>query len=79
MGGDEEEEEVLGSGQSASTNNSLPPPVDKTILKLNHLDVHADDAGSHASLASVTSLYSILMHCTISFSSLFFQFHFYFL
>uniref|UniRef100_I1LII1 E2F/DP family winged-helix DNA-binding domain-containing protein n=1 Tax=Glycine max TaxID=3847 RepID=I1LII1_SOYBN len=52
MGGDEEEEEVLGSGQSASTNNSLPPPVDKTILKLNHLDVHADDAGSHASLAS---------------------------
>ncbi|RZB73791.1 transcription factor-like protein DPB isoform X2 [Glycine soja] len=49
--GDEEEEEVLGSGQSAST-NSLPPPADSTLLKLNHLDIHADDAVSHASLAA---------------------------
>ncbi|CAJ1934066.1 unnamed protein product [Sphenostylis stenocarpa] len=54
--GDEDDEEVLGcaptaSGQSAST-NSLPPPADNTLLKLNHLDLHADDAGSQASLAS---------------------------
>ncbi|KAK7341220.1 hypothetical protein VNO80_24146 [Phaseolus coccineus] len=53
--GDEDDDEVLGcattaSGQSAST-NSLPPPADNTLLKLNHLDLHADDAGSQASLA----------------------------
>ncbi|RDX98184.1 Transcription factor-like protein DPB, partial [Mucuna pruriens] len=57
--GDDDEEEVVGcattvSGQSAST-NSLPPPADNTLLKLNHLDIHADDAGSHASVASVLS------------------------
>lgn len=57
--GDEEEEEVLGSGQSAST-NSLPPPADSTLLKLNHLDIHADDAVSHASLALVFSPFSFL-------------------
>jgi len=66
---DEDDDEVLGcatattttaSGQSAST-NSLPPPADNTLLKLNHLDLHADDAGSQASLAYVLSilLYSL--------------------
>ncbi|XP_027355595.1 transcription factor-like protein DPB [Abrus precatorius] len=57
--GDEEDEELFGggttiSGQSASTSRSagLPPPADNTFLKLNQLDIHADDAGSHAAVAS---------------------------
>jgi len=73
--GDEDDDEVLGcattaSGQSAS-NNSLPPPADNTLLKLNHLDLHADDAGSQASVLSILfSSYNDVKFC---------EFYFYYL
>jgi len=79
---DEDDDEVLGcattaSGQSAST-SSLPPPADNTLLKLNHLDLHADDAGSQASLASVLSI--LFSSLPIAHNAVYFrEFDFYYL
>jgi len=51
----------VGSPSSRSEHAMATPASDSTFLRLNHLDIHADDAATQDAAASVSSSSSLLL------------------